>query len=195
MSCVSSSSVPIQELLVHADFLRQLAHDLVGPSDGDDLAQDVWVQALRTPPASRESLRGWLATAARNLRVNLSRAETRRDHREREVARPEALPSSRDVLEREQVRESVVRAVLSLDEPFREALLLRYYVGLAPRVIARRLGVPPATVRSRISRGLERLRLRLDGEHGRGAWSMVLASWFRWPAPGAMVIGELILMK
>jgi hypothetical protein len=53
---------------------------------------------------------------------------------------------------------------------------LRYYEGLEPDAIARKLAVPGSTVRNRLSRALGQLRERLDREYdgGRGAWSVLL---------------------
>ena len=62
------------------------------------------------------------------------------------------VPSPEHILEREQAREQLVRAVLSLDEPFRTVVLLRYYEELSASEIARRLAVPSATVRTRLAR-------------------------------------------
>ena len=52
-------------------------------------------------------------------------------------------------------------------------MLLRYFDDLAPREVASRLGVPVETVRTRLRRGLERLRTALDERHGgdRSAWA------------------------
>ena len=55
----------------------------------------------------------------------------------------------------------MVAAVLALAEPYRSAVLLRYYEELPPRAIARRLGVPVETVRTRVKRGVELIRMRL----------------------------------
>src|SRR5262245_40540411 len=57
----------------------------------------------------------------------------------------------------------LVESVLALPEGERTAILLRYFEGLAAEEIARRSGVPSATIRSRVQRGLERLRERLEG--------------------------------
>jgi RNA polymerase sigma-70 factor (ECF subfamily) len=175
------------DLLAHLDFLRRLARDLVGDvAGGDDLAQQVLVRGLERPPERGGPLHGWLATTARNLLSNQRRAERRRRERERVAARDERTLSTADVLARESLRQSVVRAVLALDEPFREAVLLRYYEGLMPGEIARRLGVPAATVRTRVARGLERLRARLDAESGgdRSVWLTVLLPLARVPHAG-----------
>src|SRR5262245_2004586 len=71
----------------------------------------------------------------------------------------------------------VVSSVLALEEPYRDVVLLRFFEDLPPREVARRLGVPTETVRTRTRRALDRLRERLDAEHGgdRAAWSAALA--------------------
>ncbi|MEQ1736220.1 MAG: sigma-70 family RNA polymerase sigma factor, partial [Rhodoglobus sp.] len=169
---MSTQPATIHDLLVHADFLRRVVRDLV-PDDATraDLTQEVWLQAMRSPPRESHGIRGWIATTARNLSANRRRSGARRAAREEFASHSEPSPDVAEILERESVRESVLRAVLELDEPFRGTVLLRYYEGLAPRDIAARLGIPDATVRTRLARGLERLRKRLDGEHGdRGAW-------------------------
>jgi RNA polymerase sigma factor (sigma-70 family) len=55
----------------------------------------------------------------------------------------------------------VIDAVLSLSEPIRSTIVLRYLEDLPPREVARRLGVPIETVRSRSRRGLEDMRATL----------------------------------
>src|SRR6185503_12638824 len=51
-------------------------------------------------------------------------------------------------------------------------LLLHYFEELSPAEIAARQGIPAATVRSRLKRGLDDLRARLDRAHDgrRRAW-------------------------
>ncbi|MGE3172332.1 MAG: sigma-70 family RNA polymerase sigma factor [Planctomycetota bacterium] len=184
---MSPSQPAAADLLVHREFLRRVARELVGdPHGGDELAQEVWLHALQHPPRHGGALRGWLRTTARNLWSNQRRAARRRARRERAVAPQEAVaPSPAEVLAHESLRQEVVGAVLRLDEPFRSAVLLRYYEGLEPREIARRLGVPAATVRTRLSRGLQRLRELLDAGRGgdRRAWMTALASVLRPATP------------
>ena len=176
---VNPRGVPIDDLLIHADFVRSLARDLVrDPHAADDLAQDAWVNALQKPPQHGASLRGWFATLLQNLWHNLDRGERRRAAREASALPPDATPSAEQILEREHVRERLVRAVLRLDEPFRTTVLLRYYEDLPAAAIARRLGVPAATVRTRLARGIARLRELLDEQHGGArAWAAPLATW------------------
>ena len=67
-------------------------------------------------------------------------------------------------------------ALLSLEEPYRATLLWRYHAGLPLAEIAARQNVPVETVRTRIQRGLARLRDHLDRTHpgGRSAWMAAL---------------------
>jgi len=91
--------------------------------------------------------------------------------------------------------------VFALDEPFRTVVLLRFFDDLAPRAIARQLGVPLATVHSRLQRGLARLRERLDRRPGceRRAWVAMLLSFLSPPSSPsplplpAPILGALVM--
>lgn len=173
-------------LLSHHDFVRGLAHSLVAdPGAAEDVAQETLIAALGSAPPQR-SLRAWLSRVTRNGLRQRARAEGRRARREHAVARDEALPSVADVVEREAVRREVVEAVLTLDEPARTIVLLRYFEELPPRKIAQRLEMPVETVRTRLKRALAHLRTRLDAQHGgaRGSWALALA-----PATGRAALG------
>ena len=63
------------------------------------------------------------------------------------------------------------RAVARLSAAHREVVVLRYYAQLGERQIADALGIPPGTVKSRLSRALEQLSADLDVAdlHGRTA--------------------------
>ncbi len=166
-----------EALLAHADFVRALARSLLfEEADAEDVAQEAWLVSLRARPREIRRPRAWLATVVRNLARDLWRRERRRAVREESAARPEAVRSTEEVVQREAVRRRVVEAVLALEEPCRSAVLFRFYDDLPPREIAARLGVPVETVKSHLKRGLARLRTRLDSEHGgqRSAWGVAL---------------------
>jgi RNA polymerase sigma-70 factor (ECF subfamily) len=181
------ATLDLDELLAHRDFVRALARSLIrDPDRAEDIVQDTWVAALEHPPrrwAGAAQLRSWLASVARNFARQTARRESRGLERERRSAQPEGLPSAAEVVQREAKRRAVVEAVLALDEPYRSALLLRYYHELPPRDIARRLALPVETVRTRLRRGLEKLRARLDAqqEGGREAWVAGLAAFASTP--------------
>ena len=173
----ASRTVDIEELLAHEGFLRALALRLVrDPATADDLVQETWVAALSTPPRRRASTRGWLTIVARNAARMRARAEARRARREASAARPVAAPSTEDLLERERARRSLLGAVFRLDEPYRSTIVLRFYEGLPPRDVAKRMQVPVETVRTRTRRALARMRVDLDEKQGdRRNWRALLA--------------------
>jgi RNA polymerase sigma-70 factor (ECF subfamily) len=160
-----------QDLLQETTWLRGLVVHVMGNArDADDVVQDVRLAALAegSPP---RSVRGWLAAVVRHT-VQRRRLRARLAARhEPNAARPEATASAHDVVARVEAQRSVVDAVLALDEPYRTAVLLRYFEGRKPKDIARALGCPVATVRTRLARGLALLRGRLETRLGaRDAW-------------------------
>ncbi|MEW6743192.1 MAG: sigma-70 family RNA polymerase sigma factor [Planctomycetota bacterium] len=170
-------------LLSHVGWVRALARHLVqDPNLADDIAQDTWLAALKSRPDGDRPLQPWLRRVLRNVAHRTHRQRVRRWRREREAARPEALPSAAELHERASLQRALVDAVLRLEDPYGTTVLLRYFEGLPPREIARRLGVPVETVRTRTKRALDMLRARLDEEHGgeRAAWCTAL-----WPLVAA----------
>lgn len=76
------------------------------------------------------------------------------------------------------VQEVWLRALAALPAHQREALVECYLQGQTRQAAAARLGVPLETLRTRLRRGLEGLRNRLDEEfQERRAWAAWLASW------------------
>ncbi len=158
--------------LRHALALRRLAASLVRDQDeARDLVQETW---LRAGAVARS--RAWLTVVLRNLVRDRARERGRREHTERAAAREERVPSSAEIAAELELAQLVAREVAGLEEPYRLALHLRYFEGLAPEAIAARCGLPLETVRTHLRRGLVRLRERLDRAHGcdRRAWVTLL---------------------
>jgi RNA polymerase sigma-70 factor (ECF subfamily) len=163
-------ALPVDALLEHATFLRRLAAALVAdPGTADDLVQETWLAAVRTPPREGAPSRGWLGTVLRNAARKLRRGATRRARRERVAARPEGTRSAADQAAKDEVVRAVGEAVFRLDSAQRSVVLMRFYEGLPPRTIAERQGIPVNTVRTRLRLALARLREDLDGRGGRGS--------------------------
>jgi RNA polymerase sigma-70 factor (ECF subfamily) len=164
------------QLLEQVSWIRRLARELVHDRElAEDLVQETCVVALERSPREPARLRQWLAEVLRNVLRQRARAANRRKQREADAARAEALEPTDQLVERALLQRALVDAVLELEEPYRSTVLLRFFEELPPREIARRSGVPLATVMSRIQRALARLRGRLDSEHR--AWSAVLLPW------------------
>ncbi len=166
----------LQALLEQTGWIHALARRLVRePHLAEDLAQDTWVDALEGRPDARGPVRGWLATVMRNNLLQLRRTERHRLSREQGSSRAELEPSALDVVERAETHRNVVLAVLALDEPYRSTLLMRFFEQLSYAEIARRTGVGRAGVNSRITRGLELLRQRLESTYGGDRRALALA--------------------
>lgn len=161
----------------HAGFLRRLARSLLfDRAAADDVAQRALLLALKRRVAGDGSLRGWLAGVVRNLVRQEGREQQRRTAREERAATPESLPAAIDSAARLELSQRVLAAVQALDEPYRTAVVLRWFDGLKPAAIAKRTGVPVETARTRLKRALEQLRRRLDAGQrgGRVEWGLLL---------------------
>ena len=161
------------EILAHAEGVRSLARRLAGDDHaGDDVVQEACLVALTHPPAAGTPGRAWFVGVVRHLVHRLRRGDTRRSRRECAAARPEAVQPTAQAANEIEAHRRVVEAVAVLSDPYRTAIVFRYLDGLTPREIAARLGVPDATVRTWIHRGLGMLRTRLAS--GRDDWRAAL---------------------
>src|SRR5437762_9464007 len=156
-----------EELLRRGDWTRRLARSLLGQDDADDAVQESWVAALRHPPDLARPLGPWLRTVVRNHAATRARHDQRRQRREA-LAEPPAPPDSPEAsLERLQTHQILVEAVTRLPDPYRQAVLLRYFEGLSSAQIGERVGLPAGTVRGRLKTALEELRQSLDRRYER----------------------------
>ena len=177
------SPIPVESLLAESAWVRRLARSLLfDQSQVDDVVQQTWVVALQRQPRRTVGPRPWLAGILRNVvRRQVRDAKRRRRHetiheRGKESGGQKVGDPAADLMEQAELFRALVDGVLTLDEPFRSTVILRYFKGLAPREIAVELGVPGATVRTRLHRALETLRGRMDAQWGqdRRAWSVAL---------------------
>lgn len=194
-----------EELATHGRFLRSLARSLVAPAEQEDLVQETWTRALARPARADRGLGAWLARILRHTARSRGTREGERSAREETafLARPERTSDDPAEIAAElELSRRVLESVERLREPYRATLYLRYYRGLAPEEIAAETATPVKTVKTRLARGLEELRLELDRLHGgdRRAWVALLLPLARpepalpAPAPAAPVAsGGLVL--
>jgi RNA polymerase sigma-70 factor, ECF subfamily len=136
----------------------------------DDLAWEAVQEALlglwlQDPPPVNP--RAWLIRAAIHRSLHLARTDRRRRKHEARVClgRPEANDDddpSRLVLA-EEVRGELTQALAKLGDEHRLVLTLQLIDGLDYASIARELGTPIGTVRSRLSRARKALRSLIEG--------------------------------
>jgi RNA polymerase sigma-70 factor (ECF subfamily) len=124
-------------------------------AEAQDVVQEVfvqvWRQAGRYDPA-RGTPEAWVCTIARTRALDrVRRRAARREERSAPPAPSTRAPAADEAL-------AVRSALGSLPSEQREALELAYFEGLTQSEIARRLGEPLGTVKSRIRTGMMRLR-------------------------------------
>ena len=141
--------------------LRRYGRALTRDADtADDLVQDTLVRALRSEHLFHGGdVRSWLYTILSNLNRNRLRSLARRptlspieDNDAPDLAGPEA--GGRDI----------ERALATLVEDQRNALLLVVLEGVSYREVAEVQGVPRGTVMSRLARARVQIKNYLDGE-------------------------------
>jgi len=183
MTHEAESRAPGELLQANLEWIRALARALArDPHAADELAQDACVAALEAPAGEVRSFRPWLASVMRNLWRQRGRTEERRRGREADAGGGEG--AREDLVLQVVVFRELAQHVLELHEPYRSALLMRYFEELPPRAIAARLGTTPATIQNRITRGLAILRERLDRSRGgRAAWLAALVPLIDRPWP------------
>lgn len=139
-----------------------------GADDSEDAAQDGFMKAFAALSRFRAGapFRPWLLTIVANEARNRRRSAGRRDAlalRIPEDHGSDATASSPEaaVLLRER-RGALLGALGRLPEGDREVISFRYLLELSEAETAAAIGVPVGTVKSRLSRALDRLRGALD---------------------------------
>lgn len=167
-----------QHLSRHGAALRQLARELLrDPHAADDAVQEVWVAALREPPQHDASIGGWLRTVLLHVVSRFRRSASRRERHETAAAPLDLTSDHAVVVAREEMARRLLAAVTALEQPYRDVVWQRFFEGLLPQQIAEQSGVPIATVKSRLQRGVGSLRERL-GEGTDVDWRPAMAAAF-----------------
>jgi len=158
---------------VYPDLVRFLHRKVWDPERARDLAQEVFVRALRHGPRRP---RPWLFQVAANLARDEARTVLRRKRHlvllksEAEVAQEDAPEAGAELDERER-QDRVREALAALGERDREALLL-WDAGLSYPEIARQTGLAVGSVGTTLARARRRLaeayRQKEHGDVARG---------------------------
>jgi RNA polymerase sigma-70 factor (sigma-E family) len=146
----------------HATDALRLAYLLTGDRGlAEDLAQDAFVKVFGRFHDLRNREAFWWYL--RRTIVNLSRSHFRRRRVERAWLAHQHVEETHtdpDVAERERLRV----ALMALRPEQRAAIVLRYFEDLSEADTAQALGVAVGTVKSMVSRGMERLRKELEND-------------------------------
>ena len=163
------------------DQVSQLVYNLAlrltgNPTDAEDLAQDALIRALKALSGFRgeSAVKTWAYRITCNTWKNRVRSEKRRGFwktvslglfagEEQDEQLPLAAddPPLDQGLEKAELETQVQAALMELDEDSRSLIVLREVQGQSYGELARTLGVPEGTIKSRLSRAREALKAKL----------------------------------
>ncbi len=133
----------------------------------EDVVQDTFVGLWRSPERydpARGSLRTFLLTIAHRRAVDIVRSEEARTRRESRPPDPVHFDLEDEVWTR-RLSDDVRSALVDLTDDERAAISLAYFGGLSYVQVARRLGAPEGTIKTRIRSGMRKLASSLEGVH------------------------------
>jgi len=147
--------------------MKVLSRYVRDPSEVQDLAQEAFIKAYRALPKFRgdSAFYTWLYRIAINTAKNFIVAQGRRppnddieateaEQYEGESALKDYASPERETL-RDEIRETVFKAIDALPEDLKTAITLRELEGMSYEEIAEAMDCPIGTVRSRIFRARE----------------------------------------
>jgi RNA polymerase sigma-70 factor (ECF subfamily) len=149
-------------VLAHQEAVFRLCYLLLGdPDDAEDVAQETFLRAwnhLRRFDPTRP-LRPWLLSIASNLASNRRRSAGRYVSALMRAFRNEPAASSIEERSAQHMEAGDLwKAVQTLNVQDQQIVYLRYFLELSVSETAQALNVPEGTVKSRLSRALDRLR-------------------------------------
>lgn len=152
----------------YTPYVSTIIYNIIGgdmsTADIEEVASDVFFALWNNAEKVRSSsVKAYLGSIARNMAKNKYRE------------RGNALPLDEDILivdhmtletrfEQKELNARVRQAVLLMEYPDREIFLRFYYYGQSIRDIAEQMEMHASTVRSRLSRGREKLRAELTAD-------------------------------
>jgi RNA polymerase sigma-70 factor (ECF subfamily) len=136
-------------------------------NDVDDLVHDVFLQALPRLHSLRDVTRfgAWLAAITRNRANDYHRQSVDEVELPDDLSANESGGKPTSGLDDAETA-SILTAVRSLPETYREPLLLRLVEGMTGPEIAERTGLTAGSVRVNLHRGMQQLREKLQARRG-----------------------------
>lgn len=160
---------------------RYLVRLVSDPALAEDILQDTWLRVVERLDSydARQPFLAWLFAVARHRAIDTLRRRAREasslgtvlepwENEEGERLEPLDLvaadaPSPLERLAEAELERRVAEVFARLPRHYREVLTLRFHEELRLEEIARLLGLPLSTVKTRVQRGLLLLRQRAEG--------------------------------
>jgi RNA polymerase sigma factor (sigma-70 family) len=156
----------------YQDVALRTAHLISPDGDAEDAAQEAFVKAHAALGRFRSGapFRPWLlrivANEARNRRRSAGRRAGLAVRAVEDRRSDDAAPSPASAVLATERRRQLIAAVNALRDDDREVIGARYFLELSEAETAEALNIPRGTVKSRLSRALERLRVQLGDAEG-----------------------------
>jgi RNA polymerase sigma-70 factor (ECF subfamily) len=161
---------------LYRDHLRDvysfLYYRLGNHHDAEDVSEQVFLQAYRHLPkalaeSDGRSLRPWLIRIAQNLAINLYRDRSRKPQTTLEAAGEFAdVHETEDLVEAREELAHVFKRVAGLADDRREALIMRFALGMDNHEIARAMGKTEGATKVLLHRSIKQLEQQLAADEG-----------------------------
>lgn len=142
---------------VYSDMVYRLAFvRLADKSDAEDVLSDVFLRLVKNSGKikSEEHLKSWLIRATINCSYSLLGSAYRKHRADFDELNAKAIKQE----------ETVLPLVLELPQRFKTVVYMYYYEGYSVEDIAKLCSLPQGTVKSRLSRARQQLKLQLKGD-------------------------------
>lgn len=148
---------------MHQNAVFRFAYLLLGdPDDAEDVAQETFLRAWKSLERfdTTRPFRPWLLSIAKNLASNWRRSSGRYISALTRAFRDQPIPASiEEKSTRRMQADELWKAVQHLKMTDQQIIYLRYFLELSVAETAEVLGVAEGTVKSRLNRALEKLRI------------------------------------
>jgi RNA polymerase sigma-70 factor, ECF subfamily len=146
---------------------------IAGPADAEDAVQEAFVRAFYGLTRFRQGapFKPWLLAIVKNCARNRARSHIRQARLRDRLTRSQpaastfaaqSVPSAESAALSAEDHNQLITALGSLSESARLVITCRYLLELSEAETAQVLGWPAGTVKSRLSRALDRLRAELN---------------------------------
>ena len=150
----------------YADMVYRLAYSRTGNTfDADDILQEVFLRYIRADKTynDEEHRKSWLIRITINCTKSLAGSAWNRHRDSYDDTETNEKGAEDPALKAVETRSDVMQALLTLPEKYRTAIYLFYYEDMTAAQIAGAVGTTETNVKTRLSRGRDMLREKLEG--------------------------------
>jgi len=154
----------------HGRMVLCAARQVLGnQTEAEDVVQATFLSLFQRPAAIRrgQSLGSWLYGVSHRLALQQRRSSSRRQRRE-QLCETKSLDETTRLIASAELQTEIARALQTIAEPYRQAIIYCYLEERSPEAAANLLGCPVGTLWSRLARGREKLRTIL----AKRGWSL-----------------------